>query len=134
MTEDPLTSALTALRRVPVPVRWDDVERRLAEQPTSSSGFDGGRGPRRRGSRLIVAVIVAAVLVAGVVLAWPNGRVDPVRTGSESTSEPSTASTPRADGATESSTTTAPATRTLRTSPVIVVIGSEYLVWAGEPG
>jgi hypothetical protein len=135
MTEDPLTSALTALHRVPAQVSWDDVERRLAQHAAPSPAFGGGRRPGRGRTRLIVALVAAGVLVVGLIKIWPDGRSDPVRTGPQPTDAPSTApsSPSTADGA-ESSATTAPATRTLRTSAVVAVTGSQYLVWAGEAG
>jgi hypothetical protein len=122
MTDTRLTSALTALQRVPVPLSWDDVERHLdhTEPPPTADE----RGHRRRVVRLALAMAAAVAVVVGVVLTRPDGRTEPVRTG------PSTSTTTPPDG----TTTTAPATRTLRTFPVVAVTGPEYLVWGGEAG
>lgn len=98
------------------PVELDRVQRRSA---------------RRRSRLLLTAAAVAAVVVgAGVLLATrdePPSRVitDPP---AQETSLPPTSTT------LGQTITTGPATRTLRTFPVVAFTGTEYLVWSGEAG
>jgi hypothetical protein len=123
MTDDRLTSAVAALERVPVPVRWGDVERRLAgDGPEPAPGADRRPGPgRRRRLAVALAATAAAVVALGAVALWPEPEPEPVETGPGPGPDPTT-------------TTTAPATRSSRTFPVTAVTGQEYLVWAGEAG
>jgi hypothetical protein len=116
MTDDPLGPSLTALAQVPVPLTWDDVERRL-RTPTPSPPH----GPRRRRLLVAAALVAVAAVALGAFLLWPRPEPGSVTTISE----------PPADGST---TTTSPATRTSRTNPVTAVAGDQYLVWAGEAG
>lgn len=122
MSDDQLSRALTTLAQVPCPLGWADVEARATgPDPTLRSGAP----PRRRVRRVTVAVAVAAATLTavGLVATWrvSSPGEDRTRTGPA----PTTAA---------GSTTTAPATRTLRTFPVTAFTGTEYLVWGGEAG
>lgn len=138
MSGDVLSGAVEALGQVPVPVRWSDVEDRLAGAPAetglgvvpdldleagpgSGSGLGPGRGASRRRRRLVLVAsgAVAAGLVAAVLVRGSGSDPGSVATGS---------------GPGSSTSTTAPATRSLRTMAVTVVAGDEYLVWGGEAG
>jgi hypothetical protein len=131
MTDDRLTAALSALRRVPARVDWDDVERQLEHSTTSSPIPDGPRRHRRAGLQLLAAVTVAAVVV-GLILLWPDARPNRVRTEPQPTDGPGTASSVTTDGEPEISPPGP--TQTLRNLAVVAVAGNEYLVWAGETG
>jgi hypothetical protein len=137
MTDDRLITALTALQDLPVPVHWEDVEKRLeaAAEPAASPRLPASPGADRAGSprraRPAVAAAALALLAVGAVVAWPDDADDPVRTGPGPASAPPTAPTTTVD---DDTTTTAPATRTLRTFPVIAVGDRDYLVWGGEAG
>jgi hypothetical protein len=120
---DRLTAGLDALHRAPVPMTWDDVERRLssgehADQPLVPSPPP----PGRRRVRLLAAAVV--VIIGGAVAALAgqsdDGRVvtDPADPG---TSVPST-------------TTTLPATGTSWHTAATAWTGTEFLVWGGQAG
>jgi hypothetical protein len=116
MTDDPLAAPLASLARVPVPVTWDDVERRLREPAPL---------PRPETRRRVVAAAVGVALAAACAFVlWPRPEHRSV------TTEPAT---PPTTGAT-ATPTTAPATRSERTFPVTALAGEHYLVWAGEAG
>jgi hypothetical protein len=88
---------------------------------------------RRRPSALAAAVAaVIAVVVVGASLAFLTRNEPSV----EVTMDPPSTERPQVSPSTtvDQTTTTGPATRTLRTFPVVAFTGSEYLVWSGEAG
>ncbi len=138
---DRLTAALDALARVPVPLRWDDVERRV-ERPTGTpaglTALDdptAGR-PRRPRSRAALVVAAAVVVLAGAaaLLAWPDDEGGPVRTGPGPRSTTTPTDAPPTSQAQEPTPTTQPAIGTTWGSAVQVWTGTEYLVWGGQVG
>lgn len=148
---DRLTTAVDALDRVPVPMSWSDVQRRL-DQDGSASDDGVTRLPDPVPSRdgvthaigwrrgFLVAVVV--VLIAGVtaIVAWPTDGDDPVRTGPGPTTltapdpAPTTRPTATSTPAEDVTATTQPAEGTGWGSAVEVWTGSEYLVWSGQVG
>ena len=123
---DRLTPGLAALDREPVPLAWNDVEARLANDPTPKEYLDSPRlplkGPRR--ARMLVAATVA-LLVGGsiAVLAVRDGADhEPLRTGpvGSTTSLPSTGAT------------TTPASGSYWPTAATAWTGTEYLVWGGR--
>jgi hypothetical protein len=138
MSGDVLNVAVEALERVPVPVRWSDVEDRLdradragrpgwldADDADDLGSTTWARSRSRHRRLLVVAAgVVTAGLVAAVVVVGTGDDPGPVSTGPGPTTSTSS----------DSTTTTAPATRTSRTFPVTAVAGDEYLVWGGEAG
>lgn len=82
---DPLADGLAALERVPVEVRWVEVETRVDETgdlvlgPSDGAlrtGPDPGRGRRL----LLAAAVITTGLVASAVM-WPRDGTDQIRTG-----------------------------------------------------
>jgi len=135
MSDERLTAAVDALERVPAQVEWADVERRLAGD--TASPFFVGPGPRVWAkARLRVALVVIAVLLvtAGLTTISRDRSPESVRTGPGPSEAPSTATSTAPPSSMASTSTTAPATRTLRTFPVVAFTGEEYLVWGGEAG
>lgn len=106
---------------------------RAAERAVPPTPFPAAR--RRHRSRRVAGLAAAIVAVAalGVVLLVIDRPDAPIELRTDSSEDPSgrSPSDPEPTGPTP---TTAPATRTLRTSPVVVVADEEYLVWAGEAG
>lgn len=123
---DRLDEAVAALDGLESPVRWTDVERRAARlaQPPGPPPTSGPRQPMGRAAVVVAAAMILAIAGVVVVAVLSTTEPSPVET-----------SAPTVSGATGPSTsTTAPATRSLRTNAVVVVADDRLLVWGGEAG
>jgi hypothetical protein len=136
MIDDPLTRAVAKLDEIASPLTWDEVEARVAEVDAPPAGRSPGAGRGRQRMAVLVTAIAAIGLVG--LIAWPDPSTDRARTraGPEPTDTPAAGQRPESGPGDpgQRPTTTAPATRTLRTSPVTAFTGTEYLVWGGEAG
>src|SRR5262247_3112116 len=112
----------------------EQLERYAAAAAGSVPAVDPGRIPlarHRRRRYVLVAAVMMIVVGAGAVVVSHLDGTDPAR---RTTTEPSTAGPPSSEGAPGATTSTVPATRSRRTSPVVALAGSQYLVWSGEAG
>ena len=85
-----------------------------------------------RRSRLLVAAAAVAAVVVGAGVLIVNRDDPPVRVTTDPPAVETSVPLPTTTG--EQTTTTGPATRILRSFPVVAFTGEEYVVWSGEAG
>ena len=83
---------------------------------------------------MVAAALVGLTALGAVLFALDQSDAPTELSTDAAENPPESVRPPVAPAPTDGTPTTAPATRTLRTFPVVAVAGEEYLVWAGEAG
>jgi hypothetical protein len=131
-----LKRGLDAIERVPVPVTWDDIERRLPNtpEPTQLAAPDpvpvSPDRPDRR--RLATAAAVAAVAAVIAAVVWQVPAPAPVGTGPATTAEHSAPPGTPTSSSSTSTTTSSPMAGGPRSSAAIAASTDALFVWGGK--